>query len=81
MFDSYVLIKLNSHSYKIQFILDFDSISKIKFSVTLEKSKENEFSLPNFIQTRVDSKEVRRKICFGPDREDISLAEIHGIEW
>ena len=66
MFDSYVLIKLNSHSYKIQFILDFDSI---RFSVTLQKSKENEFSLPNIIQTRVDSEEVRRKICFGPHSE------------
>ena len=47
MFDSYVLIKLNSHSYKIQFILDFwlnqqDKILKNGQS-SLEKSEENEF--------------------------------------
>lgn len=47
--------------------------------MTLEKSKENEFSLPNIIQTRVDSKEVRRKVCFGPDSENFSLAEFHEI--
>ena len=69
MFDSYVLIKLNSHSYKIQFILDFwlnqqDKILKNGQS-SLEKSEENEFQLPNIIQTWVDSEEIRRKLCFG----------------